>query len=254
MRKLIFILPFLVLCISASVYVPHRGLHFRHVWQPTDYPNMIFWYKADSLVGFNVGDAVGAWSDSSPNGYDISQVAPVNMPYYTNNASRINSKPFLYFDGNDNLWGYTAVYSQPTSIFVVGYAGDGSAQRHFYDGTNAISRNVSYITATYRVKLYAGTSQESADNATSSSFVLYEYIFNNPGSQSEIYINGTNVFNKASPGTQPLGGVTIGANSSRSGNYIIGGIAEVIAYNSVLNSPTEMIEYVQRKYGAFASW
>lgn len=62
---------------------------------PTDLPNLLFWYKADSLVASD-GDSIGTWVDQSGNGNDAIETNVPNQPIYKTNI--INGKPVLRFN------------------------------------------------------------------------------------------------------------------------------------------------------------
>lgn len=60
---------------------------------PLDLPNLVAWYKADSLLLTN-GDPVSTWVDSSGNGHDMTQTGS-NRPTYETNIQ--NSLPGVKF-------------------------------------------------------------------------------------------------------------------------------------------------------------
>lgn len=61
--------------------------------------NLVFWLKADELVGYNDGDPVTTFPDASVNQHDFTAPADANRPTY--NPIGISSMPSLRFQTND---------------------------------------------------------------------------------------------------------------------------------------------------------
>lgn len=79
-------------------------------------------YDIDAL-GLNDGDAISSVTDGGPYGYTLTSSGAAR-PYWTNNAGMINNEGCAYYDGSSKTLTnrFTATYSQPTHVFIVGNA------------------------------------------------------------------------------------------------------------------------------------
>lgn len=73
---------------------------------PSDFPNLVGWWKADSFTGLSDGDPVGEagvtpWVDSSGSGRDATQGTLANRPLYKTNI--FGSMPAIRFDGTNDF-------------------------------------------------------------------------------------------------------------------------------------------------------
>lgn len=220
---------------------------------PADVPYLVAWYKADAMVGMTNGEAVTGWEDSGPNGYDL--VSNVD-PYYTNNAALINNQPFIYFANSPYMkHGASTVYDQPNTFFIVGFNDVLSSVDTFLSGTNAATYEAIYGASTAKLIATAGTAVGGANSSLISRFYLHEVTLNDPTSYS-MHTNGVDYASAASsPGTNSLSGLVVGAIYN-TGNRLVGGIAEIIIYNSNVSAGdrTSIRTYFTDKYGAYADW
>lgn len=69
-------------------------------WTPASEPSIEGWWKADSLV-LNDGDPVASWSDSSRNGYTMTETG-TDRPTYKTNIK--NGLPAVLFNATTNQW------------------------------------------------------------------------------------------------------------------------------------------------------
>lgn len=89
----------------------------RPPFQPVDVPNLVAWYRADSL-SLNDGDPVASWVDSSGTGNTVTQATSGKKPTFKTNIR--NGLPVLRFAGGQKLTGPASSISAPYSIFVAG--------------------------------------------------------------------------------------------------------------------------------------
>lgn len=69
-------------------------------FSPPDLANLKAWWKASSLV-LSDGDPVATWTDSSGNGFDVTQGTAGFRPTYQ--TAELNGKPVVRFDGSDDV-------------------------------------------------------------------------------------------------------------------------------------------------------
>lgn len=83
---------------------------------PTDFANLVCWYRADLGVTDAGGGAVSTWADQSGNGRDLTEAT--NRPTLVADAG--NGRPGIQFDGvNDKLATADFAISQPLHVFIV---------------------------------------------------------------------------------------------------------------------------------------
>jgi hypothetical protein len=97
--------------VAAQILLPYKILG----WTPGDLGSALrAWYKADILTGSN-GDPQGAWSDSSGNGFDLSQTGTTRP---TLAAADLNSLNTLRFTASS-----AQRFTTPRTILSAGSAG-----------------------------------------------------------------------------------------------------------------------------------
>jgi hypothetical protein len=69
-------------------------------WTPSDEPTLLGWWKADSL-SLSDGDPISSWSDSSSNGYTMTNTGS-NRPTYKTGIK--NNLPSVLFDDSLGQW------------------------------------------------------------------------------------------------------------------------------------------------------
>jgi len=67
---------------------------------PLSLPDMLFWYKADSITTLNDGDAVAALADSGTAGRNLAQATAGKRPLFKTNI--FNGLPAILFDNTDD--------------------------------------------------------------------------------------------------------------------------------------------------------
>jgi hypothetical protein len=126
---------------------------------PDQLPNLLAWYKADSLVGYNNGDPVALLPDSSGNSLDLDQLIGFGpSPTYIAADANFNNKPSINFTGGRGLVRYLSYGQFPTganpfTMYMVGYSSrtyfDFAIDFMFGWGQNSDARRVAFVNAYY---------------------------------------------------------------------------------------------------------
>lgn len=222
-------------------------------FSPTDVGGLKMWYKASTVITTATG-FVTNWPESSGNGYALINTSANQEPQLTNQASRINAKPYLKFDGVDDILrcATPASYSQINTIFIAGELKYVSALGFHFDSTNSSVREATYVDASTNYILYAGS--ESGCILGRDAWYLFEITFN--GTSCELHTNGASVKGAIiNAGTGALDGLTVGSRYNGQ-YYFAGGIAEVLFYNTNVSlvNRTNIRGYFTNIYGPYASW
>ena len=190
-----------------------------------------------TFVSTNSGYVVTWYSQQgSVNG---TQSTTTNQPRIVNAGviERQNTKPALYFDGNDFFSTTSFTFNQPTSCFLVG-KNNGTNDLHFFDG-NSGSRQLLGVSGGNLVS-YAGSLLSFGANSTA--FSLYSCVFN--GSSSTITRNGSGTVT-GNAGTSAIGNPYIGKGQT---GGIVGYISTFVIYNSDQTSNRTAIENIINNY------
>lgn len=213
-------------------------------FSPTDIAGCKIWLKADAL-SLNDGDANGSWTDSSGLGNTPTQATAAAKPTHRTNI--LNGLPVERFDGGDRL---TASFTlaQPVTVFVAGKR-TGTGAQQFTDGAPGGGRMaVYYNNATGLLTIYAGGPGPIGGPALDTAWHILTVIFN--GASSSMRIDGGTA-TTASPGTASPGGITVGSFNGSITNALVGDIAELIYYDSVLSDANlDLVGYyLHDRYG-----
>lgn len=142
--EFITLLPSIVISVfdatTVSEAVPMSGTEYIQIlstsFSPASIATMSWWIDATKLVGYNDGDPVPSWDDSSGLGHPATNAgSSFNAPHYK--VGIVNGKPVIRFvaSNNEGLRAYPftgAVGStDPMTVFVVGKLTGGSNQRLF---------------------------------------------------------------------------------------------------------------------------
>jgi hypothetical protein len=209
------------------------------------------WLKADAITGLNDGDAITTWSDSSGNGYDLTQSTAGYKPLYKTDIQ--NSLPAVRFDGSDDSLKSTTIVNSaaltgdpPLSIYLV-------YKRNNSKGSLSFTGNAG--------GLWGDSFDYNSGVVSSGSLAGYKIWMytKSPGvinPNGKIYKNGalsvsgygTNITPSISAGNVFFLGGWYAQNNS--GYALDGDISEVIIYKSVLSDANRALidAYLQGKY------
>lgn len=222
--------------------------------------NNVFWIKADAITGLSNGNDVTSWTDQSGNTNDISQGNTTYTPrYYTN---ILNNKPIVRWEQADTRIRKTNFNNFPSSAVTTIYVNRNS------DSNDGI---VSYATAAdnnhYLIFNNANLTDYRVGNMSSgiagngNTWRIYTNTWLSTNGNFTLYRNGTQNYSNNGLGTGSTissgGCLAIGAEQDAvDGGYDPaqshhGDMAEVIMYNSVLNTAQRIIveNYLSSKYG-----
>lgn len=233
---------------------------------PTDVSGLSLWLKPESLSGAD-GDQISAWTDSSANGYTVSQGTAGDRPVITNNV--IGSFEAAYHVSNDRLVVSSAGALDITrnksghTVFVV-FQTEGtitSGSYAYWNSTATASAQRASLafnsSTTYRStarRLDGDTAFNSdSDDAT---------VFASPKALCCVWDWGNASFKTWVNGTADINDTTFGTSGSTSDtatvDFLLGGrgtyvrmwVCEWIIYNKALNdTERQTVEsYLQAKY------
>jgi len=212
-------------------------------FERTDVPSgLLYWLKADSGVVADGSNNVSAWGDQSSRGNNFAQATAGSQPQLV--AGVLNGQPAVRFDGtNDRLT--LSSPTTPTTVFIVNSPDQYVWLAGLWGSDNPSDKGI-------RIDVTTGaTAWRHPGDAND---------FTN-GTGGVMYINGTATNTFASYGTPQILSAYRGAshpatyNVTQLGWYYSarvfdGDIAEVLAFNRVLNSAERQIveNYLSAKY------
>lgn len=229
------------------------------IWQakngiPIPLAYLKLWLKADAGITLN-GSNVSAWADQSGNGYNAAQSSASLQPLFLANDPTANNKPTIHFN-SDQLVGsiISGINTTSMSVFVVAkndaYVGDGimfalgNAAYNFNKDSNGRMLVFNNAEAQY------STSKTVCNNA-GTPFRVYSAV-KELNVVHNVYVNSVNEIN--SKDAAFIGGIIAGKYiiGMRTGGGVayIGNIAEIIVYNTNLNSilQAQVENYLKIKY------
>lgn len=203
------------------------------------------WYDASQITGIADGGSLASWSDSSGNGYTMTQATGGDQPTYykTTSAKLINGLPAVWFNGSTDSIGNTAIsVAQPVTIFVVAQRTSGTGQLFAGDNVDQLT----FAASGSVWELYAG-SPLNGSTAFDTSVHVFSTVANS--SSSLFRVNGTQQA-AGNAGTFGLiGGLLLSGSFAGTGLWT-GPICEVIVYGSALltASITSVESYLTTKW------
>ncbi len=210
-------------------------------------PN-ILWLRADRITGVGDGAGMSTWLDQSGNEYDAVQATASRQPKFTASNADFNGMPTVLFDGSDDFFDLAALEHTASnySVFIV-YKSTSTTRQSLFD--SKVGRlKLAHEGDTGDRAYNDGTSRGVEITGTNAQIVMWE--LNSAG--SNIYINGNLSQSGLTYVQRAIGDNTIlGHNDAASGHRFNGHMAEVIFYNTILNSAQrKLIEnYLGAKYG-----
>jgi hypothetical protein len=208
---------------------------------PTAIGGLQGWYKADAITPVADGAAVGTWPDSSGNGRNATQATGGNQPTYQ--TLEKNNLPVVRFDGSDDMLDSTCPIGGATqTVFVVAKITDFSAARTLVgpqsgaglqlranatSGAEAVLKSGTATIGTGGTNLIAGQWYilQATYNHTTGAWALYGPVSTVTGTTANG--SGTNV--------QTLSAASLRIGRNGTSEPMLGDIAEVLVYNSVLS-------------------
>lgn len=195
--------------------------------------NNIVWLDA-SQMGLTNNDPVSTWSDISGNGNNVSQGTSSFRPTYLTN--QLNSLPVVSFDGtNDRLEFGSNITTGAISTFMVYKRPENSISTIL-----GLSKHMYYTGNGVFVMIYLPTSNRYNINHVNDSFSVFSMHTNGSASGSNLRLrNNVHQASFTRAGLWNNSNSTIGCRKTNGGSYSLfldGEIAEIIIYNSELNT------------------
>jgi hypothetical protein len=229
---------------------------------PGSFPDLVAWYKADSLALSN-GNTVTSWPDDSPNNNDLNSYE--SAPIYNSSDALLNGKPSVTYDSADSSYrsnptGLPIGSSACTAYVVAYWDGNSGCQGLFGWGANAYTG--SRISFGQCNGLLQAESQ-GMGSATRSISANTPFIYSFPYaaaanySASTTYLNGVGLTGEVPgfPGVpniiNPVSEIAIGRPPTAAVERWTGAVAEALIFNTTHNSTTrQSVEnYLANKYG-----
>jgi hypothetical protein len=201
-------------------------------------------YDATKL-SLSDGDSVSTWEDATGNGYDL--IAERSPTYKTD---ILNNNSVVQFD-SDLMTVDFSTLSQPNTIVFVGQQNDGDDYAYFYDTNDSNNRH-----AAGRNNGSSWRSRTSAGSIAGGSFDTNYSIFTSKydGQDSVLRRNGSQIAS-GDLGGDGLNGYRVGdnvaADNSSTNNPLNGAIAEILIYQTGLDSQTisDAEQFLSDKWG-----
>lgn len=200
--------------------------------------------------------AVAAWAPvRGPEGAVLAQATAGQRPTFR--TGQINGLPAVAFvaanSSNLDTGAWAASYATPNTAFIVGKmttGGVGSAG-NFFTGRTGVLNYLGQENALIQIGAGAGN-QLTLAHTPDASFHIFGAVYN--GASSAIYYDSATA---GATGTTGVGtsadnmpGMRVGATSAGTANFFDGAIAEILFYDSLLDSTqiTQVVTYLSQKY------
>ncbi|HHP7242736.1 MAG TPA: DUF2341 domain-containing protein [Cyclobacteriaceae bacterium] len=198
-----------------------------------NFENNILWLRADN---FNT-----IWADTSGNNYDATVI---NNPMLVASNTNFNNQPTVTFDGSSDAFDIDPFVSGVSDydVYLVYETANTNAQEIFStDGGLVLGHELGF-----------GYTDDGGDKGTEfagTSASIYQYSLQSGTSNAVMRINGTDDNTSTYTQTDITANSFIGSSTAPD-NYFDGDLAEVIFYNTVLNSAQRKIieNYLSSRY------
>ena len=214
-----------------------------------------------SLVTAN-GAAIGRWEDRSTNARHFTQSTVNSRPVLA--SASLNGKNTITFDGTDDFLDglYTRSYPAQTLFVVFSVAASKGGVGIFAESLSGVTDQANYLAARQNLLQVGSTANASVTGLSVRDITLGTFAigtFTHTGTQIINYLNGT--AGVAAADTFPaanyevvrarLGGRINGNGSIVTGSNLAGSIAEVIAYDRLLDTAErqQVESYLGTKWG-----
>ena len=224
-------------------------------------PKNVLWLDANTL-GYADGDDLDIWTDLSGNNNDLTQATTTLTPFFMDNVTdNLNGHPIARFSKADNRIIINPFSDMPTSgittfiIYKTSDSGDGLVSYNTASRDNAFLLYNNSSLTTY----LNGGNNNSSYAFNSGSWQIMSHKWKSSGGDLIINHNGDQIHTTAFQNgiSIPTGGCLAigGEQDAVDGGYtpgqaFQGDIAEIIMYNSFLNSAQRIIveNYLSEKY------
>ncbi|HEY0978737.1 MAG TPA: LamG-like jellyroll fold domain-containing protein, partial [Flavobacteriales bacterium] len=220
----------------------------------------VLWLRPDAGLTLN-GTKVMSWSDGSGNGNHAAQSTNAARPVREN--AQVNGYPALLFDGSDDELIVPDANSLDLTSWHQFIVVRPKVQKDYNawlvkgdDGTENYEM-LSYSDGNLHMPVYWTNNTRTPPSSpggqvNTSTFEIIEYSYSASTGRTA-YRNGAQIYTDSENKTPKINNrpLVIGNEASTSGRFVDGHIAEVILYNTVLNSAQRIIllNHLAAKYG-----
>ncbi len=225
-------------------------------------PQNVLWLDADSL-SYADGADLSSWTDLSGNGNNLSQSNSSYTPIFKNDASNINGHPRAVFSKSNNRIVLNPFDDMPssgiTTFFVYKTSGSSDALLSYATGSGTASNEFLLFNNNNLTTYFLSSNKASGVSLNSGNWQIMEHQWKSSNGDLKIYNDGdqkySTVFQSghsiASGGSLSIGGEQDAIDGGYDASQAFSGeIAEIIMYNSSLNSAQRLIieNYLSQKY------
>lgn len=205
-------------------------------------------YVADNVYTATV--LVSAWADQSGSGNNAIQATQVNQFAYAPTGGPA-STPALTGNGTSTFMRPLFTLVQPYEVFCVAQYASSGVTGSVLDGANVNSGRI-YRSANTTLNMHAGANLACPLGQASTNWIVYDTKWS--AAASAMLVNGAQVASGNPSNTAPQG-ITIGATSAGTGDWLAGGFAEIAIYNSLLTTQqsANVSRYMGARYGISVS-
>lgn len=235
-----------------SKYITDKGAFGREVTFSKDtITKLIAWYKADLGVSYNASGLVDTWIDQSNSGNNVVQTTAGRLPTYNaSTAGVLNGKPYVVFDGSNDVLFCNASDVVTSRSYIVVYQLVATPAAGSALGICALGEAIFYL------ETYAGLYRHVNVNPTSMAVStdikkhVLNGVFNARTSNTGRLDNGSFV-TAENAGGNTVSFIALGNGGSTStGRYSNVQIAEFMLFDKVLTTAEfdRANEYLNWKY------
>jgi len=202
-------------------------------FHPVELPGVEFCYDAERLANQPAdGASIGTWADCSGRGRHLAAVGGAN-PVYVDRHASYRQRPAIDFQAVDALQvAFGVTLSQPMFYAAVGAFDVTGGDRFMFDGGSGgePNRNAFFGDSgtPKHFDMYAGASLNPTTMDTNPH--VFSLLFNSTTSQ--YWIDGT-AQTAGNAGTEPTAGLSLGATTSGTSNFLDGQIAFLVGLNYI---------------------
>lgn len=222
-------------------------------FSPSDMASLHAWYKADSIGPGNItGSLVNTWPDSSGNAYDLVATGGLRPTLLTGVAAGNNSVKFNGAQSMQNSVIFAPVIPSTSTIMVVMKSDNLTSNVYtVIDGRQNGFRQRITLVEPQTIRLNQGTGDVTGSKDTSD----YTVVVGSFGTTDNLWANDK-IIGTGSAGSDTLDGITVGSDYLRTGDFLVGEVAEILVFNTQLSDGDviSLSNYLAWKYGVDFSY
>ncbi len=231
---------------------------------PSDITGLRIWLKADAITGLVNNDPVATWTDSSGNGFNVTQATGSKKPLYK--TSILNGLPVVRFDGTDDelgtgtLWGtvVNSTISIYTVIALISVTSSAAAAATTYDDAALLVDNNGNIgightrdvSGALTVRAFNWDGNEDFAALTGLTYGTWVRVAQDHDNVTLRTNANGGTFQTAASGAAVGGGNMSFGRNYTAAKFIAADVAEIAVWNKVLSSTeySDMATYFDQKW------